>query len=135
MIDGFKNIFKTPVTTKYPSTPLKVENNYRGLIKYSDKFCIFCDKCENVCPPGAILFVQDLDGGKKYNYNPYLCIYCGECVRECPKTKKALWQVEELAKPAIKEENVNNSWFELEIKAKESRIAYKEYKKANKKDN
>lgn len=132
MIDGFINIFKTPATSKYPATPLQVQKNCRGLIKYNAEFCIFCDKCENVCPPSAILFVQDLDGTKTYNYNPYLCIYCGECVRECPKTTEALWQVEDLSQPALKEENVNNNWFELEIKAKESRIAYKEHKKAKK---
>ena len=132
MIDGFVNIFKKPSTTQYPATPLKVEKNYRGLIKYNDEFCIFCDKCENICPPRAILFVQDLDGTKKYNYNPYLCIYCGECVRECPKTKEALWQDEEVSKPAIKADSVNSNWFELEIKAKESRISYKKHKKAKK---
>lgn len=132
MIEGFLNIFKSPATTKYPATPISVEPKYRGLIKYSAKHCIFCDKCENVCPPGAILFTQELDGTKEYNYNPYLCIYCGECVRECPKPNEALWQDEELSKPAIKEQEVNTKWFELEVKAKESREAYKKAKKAKK---
>ncbi len=132
MIDGFLNIWRTPATSTYPATPLKVEPKYRGLIKYSKEHCIFCDNCEKVCPPKAILFTQELDGSKEYNYNPYLCIYCGECVRECPKILEALWQDEEVCKPAIKEAEVNSKWFELEIKAKETREAYKEHKKAKK---
>jgi ferredoxin len=57
---------------------------------YNEELCIFCDKCENICPPGAIKFeVIDLQSGKKeYNYNPYLCIYCGACVDACPKSEE-----------------------------------------------
>lgn len=132
ILKNIKNIFSKPVTCNYPFEKAKTKAKYRGLIKYNEEECIFCDKCENVCPPNAIIFTQALDGAKEYNYNPYLCIYCSECVRECPKTQKALWQDESFSTPATKEDLVNENWFKLQKEAKESRIAYKELKKSQK---
>jgi len=122
---AFKNLFKTPQTTTYPVNPTPKPENYRGLIEYSEASCIFCDKCEKVCPPHAILFTQAPNGDKTYHYNPWLCIYCGECVRACPKPNEALWQSTTKASPALKDHDVNNQWFELEREAKASRAAYK----------
>ena len=89
-VESFKNIFKKPLTIDYPKEPIKRASRYRGLIVYDVNECIFCDKCEKVCPPKAIVFHQNMDGTKKYHYNEYLCIFCGECVRNCPKIDLAL---------------------------------------------
>ncbi len=132
MLNAVTNIFKPPHTLNYPAEPIPHPDKYRGLIEYGEEHCIFCDKCEKVCPPGAILFYHNMDGTKKYHYNPYLCIYCGECVRACPKPHEALWQSETKPLPAGSVEDVNGQWFDLEREVEKSKEAYAAFKKAEK---
>ena len=129
IIESFKNIFSKPLTSQYPYEEIIKRENYRGLIQYDKEHCNFCDKCEKVCPADAIIFTQELNGDKEYHYNEYLCIYCGECVRECPKQDEALWQSNIKPNIAVKEDNVNFYWSQLQTKAKEDRIKHKLLKK------
>ncbi len=131
-IQAFANLFKPVHTTKYPQASPELPQEYRGLIEFDETHCIYCDKCEKVCPPRAIVFMQNEDGSKTYNYNPWLCIYCGECVRACPKTGEALWQSELKPESALKEQDVNSSWFTWQRDAAQSRVAYKAAKKRGK---
>jgi len=103
--EGFCNIFKPPATIKYPAEPIILDEQMRGLIEYDKEKCIFCYKCEKVCPPKAIIFERNRENKKesKYFYNPYLCIYCSECVRSCPKAGEALWQENSLSEIGTKE--------------------------------
>ncbi len=128
-VESFKNIFKKPLTIDYPKEPIKRASRYRGLIVYDVNECIFCDKCEKVCPPKAIVFHQNMDGTKKYHYNEYLCIFCGECVRNCPKIDLALTHSE--IKPSIgtMDDKIFTHWRQTYKEAKQSRIDYKESKK------
>ncbi len=122
LFKALTNLFKKPQTIDYPATPIEKDKDYRGLIEYGEESCIYCMKCEKACPPGAILFVKtDTPSANeknkkalKYNYNPYLCIYCGECVRACPKPEEALWQSNKKPEVAVRGDNVNSDWFELE---------------------
>jgi len=118
LIQTVKNLFSPPETVKYPQEPSPPPPDYRGLILYKEELCIFCTKCEMVCPPGAIKFTYSPDGKKKFHYNPYLCIYCGECVRACPK-EGCLVQVEETAPPATSSEKPD--WDSLEQLAEKSK--------------
>ena len=119
---AFTNLFKKPQTIDYPATPIAKPKDYRGLIEYSEEDCIYCLKCEKACPPGAILFVPTENPsenpknkkGLVYEYNEYLCIYCGECVRDCPKPNEALWQSDKKPSIGVKEDCVNDNWFEIE---------------------
>jgi NADH-quinone oxidoreductase subunit I len=154
-IESLKNLVSEPETIKYPFEPSPEPKGYRGTIHYNEELCIFCDKCENICPPGAIKFVVvDYESGKKeYNYNPYLCIYCGACVRECPKADEGcLVQVETRTPPLGRSvpkgkelgyfinrindpKEVERKWREIEelnIKTKEEYKAYKKAKRAQK---
>ena len=130
MINAFLNLFRPVHTHPYPAEPMPLPPAYRGLIEYNEEACIFCDKCEKVCPPNAIVFFQSKDGTKAYRYNPWLCIYCGECVRACPKPDEALWQSETKARPAVKDDNVNEGWFAWEAACAQSRTEYAAAKKA-----
>jgi NADH-quinone oxidoreductase subunit I len=116
IVKSLKNLFSKPETVLYPKEPSPPPSGYRGLIKYRKELCIFCTKCEMVCPPGAIRFTYGQDGKKEFHYNPYLCIYCGECVRACPK-EGCLVQVEETAPP---ESSIPN-WELVEKEAAESK--------------
>jgi len=127
-VKAFKNLFKEPQTIDYPATPIVKDEGYRGLIEYGQEECIYCLKCEKACPSGAILFVpvenppknEKNKKGLKYHYNPHLCIYCTECVRACPKPDEALWQSNKKPPIGIKDDKVNEEWFELErLKSKD----------------
>lgn len=119
---AFLNLFKESQTIKYPFEPIEKPKGHRGLIEYGEEYCIYCLKCEKACPPGAILFIKTDNPsnniknkkGLEYNYNSHLCIYCGECVRACPKPNEALWQSEKKPTIGIKEDRVNDGWFEIE---------------------
>ena len=122
------NLFKKPVTVKYPFEQTYIPDDYRGVIHFEEDLCIWCRRCEMVCPPGAIVFSQDLDGKQTYHYNRAVCIFCDECVRTCPK-EGALIQTNQPAKFALKEENINNGWNQLYEDALKSRDAYAAEKK------
>ncbi len=130
--EAFLNLFRPVRTHRYPAEPIALPEGYRGLIEHNHDACIYCDKCEKVCPPGAILFYQHEDGTKTYRYNPWLCIYCGECVRACPKPDEAIWQSETKQSPAIRDDAANEGWFVWETECKQSREIYALAKKAAK---
>ncbi len=48
-------------------------------IKINANYCIFCGKCEEVCPTNAIT-----NNGKWMIVNFDLCDGCGKCVEICP---------------------------------------------------
>ena len=123
------NLLRKPVTTPFPAAQTFIPDDYRGLIVFDEPLCIWCRKCEMVCPPGAIVFSQDIETGKQeYHYSPYVCIYCKECVRACP-APGALLQSAEPGHPGLKEQNINNGWNQLFDEALESRATYAAEKK------
>lgn len=132
VIESLKNLVSKPNTCSYPApdSPKKAAN-YRGLIIFDEPKCVYCLQCEDVCPPNAILFTQNIEDGKyTYNYNPYLCIFCGECVRACPDKAQALSQDETPVTPGIDGIKINDEWVLIEKEAIESKATYKEIKKA-----
>ncbi len=132
MINALKSLFSRPATINYPFEQSPKNKEARGLIVYEVEKCIYCLRCEEVCPPGAILFTQNRENFEfTYHYNPYLCIYCGECVRACPDKAEALSQSSEKAVP-MDDKTINDRWFELEIEAKNSKEECKILKKTKK---
>jgi len=129
ILNTLTNLFSKPATRNYPFEKEPKDDNYRGLIVFDEPKCIWCLQCEKVCPPGAILFTQNIENGAyTYNYNPYLCIYCAECVRACPDKASALSQCDGLIPPAGKNQNVNDYWFKIEEEAIASKEEYKKMK-------
>lgn len=120
IVAAFKNLCTKPQTIDYPKSEIKKPPNFRGLIEYDESECIFCLKCEKICPPQAILFTpmsqekKRVKNQKRYNYNPYLCIYCGECVRACPKPDLALWQSDRKPQPATTKDMIIQRWQEVQ---------------------
>jgi NADH-quinone oxidoreductase subunit I len=126
--NAIANLFRRPATVPYPFAPTYKPDDYRGLIEHHPELCIWCRRCEMACPPGAIIFSQAMDGTQTFHYNRAVCIYCGECVRSCPKPG-AIVQTATPAHPALKDENINNSWSITVKQALESRAAYMAEKK------
>jgi ech hydrogenase subunit F len=122
------NLFKRPVTVKYPFEKTFLPEDYRGVIGFNESLCIWCRRCESACPPGAIVFSQDLDGKQHYYYNRAVCIFCEECIRSCPK-EGALFQTHQPALCALKGDNINNAWNALYEESLQSRAVYAAEKK------
>ena len=127
--EALTNLFRKPFTVKYPFEKTYIPDDYRGMIVHNPELCIWCRKCEMVCPPGAIIFSQAMDGKQTYHYNRAVCIYCGECVRQCPKAG-ALTQSGVPGNPAVKAENINKGWKVTCDEALKSRADYMAAKKA-----
>lgn len=122
------NLFKRPVTVKYPFEKTFIPEDYRGVIGFNESLCIWCHRCESACPPGAIVFSHDMEGKQRYYYNRAVCIFCEECIRSCPK-EGALYNTHQPAQCAVKEDNINNGWNILFEEALQSRAAYAAEKK------
>src|ERR1019366_8157184 len=79
------NLFKKPITTQYPAENTYIPDDYRGMIGFDENLCIWCRRCEMVCPPGAIVFSQDLEGKQTYHFNRAVCFYGEDFFGACPK--------------------------------------------------
>jgi len=94
--EAIKNLFKRPVTKKYPYTKVEAPKNYRGKIKFNESLCVGCGLCMKVCPAVAIAKkVENMEEGQKITLSFSLssCTFCKFCADHCPK--KAIELTEE----------------------------------------
>ena len=80
--EALKNLFRPPVTTTYPATPIEYPEGSRGHIEIDIDDCIGCGMCVRCCPCGT-LTVDKLAG--TWSIDRFDCIACGYCVVKCPK--------------------------------------------------
>ena len=84
--EAIKSLIKGPYTSRFPFEPHTPAKNFRGAPKYSEEGCICCTGCSNVCPPGAIEFVDDLTKDppvRRMILHHDVCIFCGQCEKFC----------------------------------------------------
>ncbi|MFK8017424.1 MAG: NADH-quinone oxidoreductase subunit NuoI [Gammaproteobacteria bacterium] len=89
-----KNMFRKPVTVRYPEEKTPQSSRFRGLhalrrYNNGEERCIACKLCEAVCPALAITIESDQrdDGTRRttrYDIDLFKCIYCGFCEEACP---------------------------------------------------
>lgn len=89
-IAGFalKHMVKKPATIAYPKGGLKIDQHYRGKLKYDPTACIGCNLCVRDCPANAIEIVNvGTKEDKKFECHLNLahCIFCGQCADSCRK--------------------------------------------------
>jgi len=126
------NLFRAPATSAFPAAPTYKPQNYRGLIVYGKEACIFCKRCEKMCPAGAIVFEQTGEGKSDftYHYSSNACVFCGECVRACPKASEgALSQSAEPSGSLTYETDPNQNWNLILKKSRESQTYWEGEKK------
>lgn len=93
-----REMFKRPVTYRYPHEDTPLSPNYRSAIKLirfdetNSHDCVACLACERICPS----FCISIEGGKvdgikkkraeKFDMDFALCSLCGLCIDVCPTT-------------------------------------------------
>jgi NADH-quinone oxidoreductase subunit I len=84
-------------TVSYPEEPPEVSPRFRGVHEFSQERCIWCRRCENICPNDTTQIVMDdSHNGEQYTLHIGQCIYCRLCEEVCPVEVTLLTQNFEL---------------------------------------
>lgn len=71
-------------TSKFPKKPHEPFKDFRGKPVVDDENCVGCETCANVCPSGAITFIDDPGNRIRTITRDYgKCIFCGQCQEHC----------------------------------------------------
>jgi len=85
------NLFKKPMTVRFPKESIPIPEGYRGEHEYDAEKCISCGLCANICPNRAIELVKAPEEYKDAypKFYPQIdlgkCCFCGLCQDRCPK--------------------------------------------------
>jgi NADH-quinone oxidoreductase chain I len=87
LTEVIKNLFRKPVTIRFPGESKELSANYRGEHTFDLSKCRGCGLCAKVCPNKAIEIVTIKNGDKIIRY-PKIdmgkCCFCGLCEDACP---------------------------------------------------
>jgi len=86
LAEAIRSLIKGPYTSKFPNVAHIPAKNFRGAPKYSEEGCVGCTGCVNVCPPGAIEFVDNVSRDipmRKMIIHHDECMFCGQCQALC----------------------------------------------------
>ena len=89
-----RNLFRAPVTVRYPDVKRKYPDRFRGVLALTydketgEENCIGCRLCEYICPPQVIkvemLKAEKRNWAKTFTLELYSCEFCELCVQVCP---------------------------------------------------
>ena len=90
----FKNLFRRPITVRYPTVKRVYPERFRGILALTydretgEENCIGCRLCEYICPPQVIkvemLKAEKRNWAKTFTLELYSCEFCELCVQVCP---------------------------------------------------
>ena len=89
-----KNLFRRPITVRYPTVKREYPDRFRGILALTydqetgEENCIGCRLCEMICPPQVIkvemLKAEKRNWAKTFTLELYSCEFCELCVQVCP---------------------------------------------------
>jgi len=84
----FLNLFKKPLTVKFPQKSLPLPEGYRGIPEFFPNKCLGCSLCAQACPNKAIKMVKIRQKDGTIKKQPKIdinkCCFCGLCQSVCP---------------------------------------------------
>lgn len=86
--EAITNMFKSPVTNRYPYSQPVVPKSYRGKIRFNADLCVGCGMCMRVCSPASITkTVKTIDDSQEItmSFDMSSCTFCGMCADFCGK--------------------------------------------------
>lgn len=86
--EALTNIFKSPVTHKYPQALAEIPEGYRGKIEFKPDLCVACGMCMRVCSPQSITkTAKNIDGGQEItmSFDMGSCTFCKMCADFCAR--------------------------------------------------
>jgi formate hydrogenlyase subunit 6/NADH:ubiquinone oxidoreductase subunit I len=82
--EAIVSLFTPAYTSRFPKESHTPFENFRGKPVVDDANCVGCETCANVCPPGAIRFIDDKNRKMRViTRDMGLCIFCGQCELHC----------------------------------------------------
>lgn len=60
----------------------KITKTDQGRIRWSDDLCVYCKRCEKICPESVIYVEKPLNGS--FNIVQDKCVECENCINLCP---------------------------------------------------
>jgi len=84
--EAVKALIKGPYTSRFPYEPHKPYERFRGRPYFYEEDCVGCTACAQVCPTGAIEFIDKIKNGKAKRVLTVhwdVCIFCGLCQSNC----------------------------------------------------
>jgi len=82
------NLFKKPLTVRFPKESISIPDGYRGEHSFNPDKCLGCGRCAQICPNEAIemVTVKQKDGTTKNRpkIDIHKCCFCRLCEDVCP---------------------------------------------------
>ena len=84
------SLFTRAYTTDFPKKPFQAIPQFRGRPRFTEKECIGCTACAQVCPSGCIDVIDEVQNNKPVRrlvQHLDMCLQCAQCERYCTTEK------------------------------------------------